>query len=68
VALNRRNVEVDIAAKGISCVPRVIRVIDRRKHEALPGMGKNKFLSAYSGSNIHVSKNNCFRLGAKCAP
>jgi hypothetical protein len=37
VALNRSSAEVDIAAKGISCVPRVIGVIDRRKHEALPG-------------------------------
>jgi hypothetical protein len=37
VALSRRSAEVDIAAKGISCVPRVIRVIDQRKHEALPG-------------------------------
>ena len=67
VVLNGRSAEVERAAKGISCVHRVTRMIDRREHEVLPGKNKNRFLSVYSGSNIHVSKDDFCKLGAKCA-
>jgi hypothetical protein len=68
VVLNRKAVEVNRAAEGRpSCLHRVTHVIDQRKHDALPGKDKNKFLSVYSGYDMHVSKNDYFKLGAKCA-
>ena len=68
VALNRRSAKVDKPAEGrLSCLHRVTHAVDRRKHEAPPGKDRNKSLSVYSGSNVHVSKNDYFKLDAKCA-